>query len=285
MTGPRSPRASIAALALVLGSLVTLGAQGAVIQGPELEEFLKTATITGWKDIPVGVTIPRKATLELNGVVKYAAFKTIDVKSAAGVSQLGSSVEPEFQDSWRTEVAAYELARLIDFGMVPATVERVVDGKQGSMQLWVDSVMDDAKRQKEKLHSPDPEAFARQSAMLRLWDQLIYNTDRNQGNVLFTADWQFRAIDHSRTFRPFGSLQNAKALTRFSRSMLAKLGELTEPMLKEHLGPYLSPYQISGILKRRDAIAKLAAKLVASKGDAAVLFDWPMPPGGVPPAR
>jgi hypothetical protein len=266
-------RTSIAVLAVALGSLVTLGAQGAIIQGPDLEEFLKTARIVAWKDIPVGVTVPRKAVLELNGVTRSGVYKKIDEKPISGVTKLGNSSEPEFQDSWRTEVAAYELAKLIGLGMVPATVERVVDGKHGSMQLWVDSIMDEGKRQSTKAEAPDPEAFKQQMATLRVWDQLIYNTDRNQGNILITADWQLRAIDHSRTLRPFAQLPNAKVLTRFSRSMLAKLGELNEPILKQRLGPYLTPYQIGGLLKRRDAIVALARTLVAARGEAAVLFD------------
>jgi hypothetical protein len=274
MTRQRCLRAPIAMLAIALGGLAALGAQGKVIQGPDLEQFLKTARITTLKELPVGVTLPRKATLELNGVTRYGVYKTIDDKPAMGVATLEKGgVELEFQDSWHTEVAAYELAKLIGFDMVPATVERVVDGKHGSMQLWVDSVMDDGKRRKDKLQAPDADAFNRQVATLRLWDQLIYNTDRNEGNILITADWQLRVIDHSRTFRPFPHLQNPKLLTRFSRSILAKLGELNEPMLKQHLGPYLSSFQITGLVKRRDAIVALAGKLVAEKGEAAVLFD------------
>ena len=43
-------------------------------------------------------------------------------------------------------------------------------------------------------------------------------------------------------------------------------------MLKEHLGKYLTPYQIQGLLKRRDAILELSKKLVAEKGAGAVLY-------------
>ena len=109
-------------------------------------------------------------------------------------------------------------------------------------------------------------------AKIRLFDNLIYNTDRHLDNLLITEDWKIRLIDHSRTFRPFNELKNPKTLTTFSRSVLAKMETLNEAMLKEHLGKYLSPYQIQGLLKRRDAILALSKKLVTEKGAGAVLY-------------
>src|SRR5262245_1167408 len=82
-----------------------------VIQGSNLEEFLTKAKITRLTDIGTGVTLPKKAALELDGVKHYAVFKTID--ESAKTKQLDRGVELEFQDSWKTEVAAYELDKLL----------------------------------------------------------------------------------------------------------------------------------------------------------------------------
>ena len=119
-----------------------------VIQGPQVEDFLRQAKIVGMKDIGKGVTIPRKATLDLNGTTGYAVFKTIDEKPEHPVNP-GGDLEPEFQDSWRTEVAAYEMDKLIGLGMVPATVERTYENTPGSLQFWIDSKMDEATRVKQ----------------------------------------------------------------------------------------------------------------------------------------
>jgi hypothetical protein len=260
----------------VVGALSSIGVAGRapqqVIQGPQVEDFLRHAKIVGMKDIGKGITIPRKATLELNGVTGYAVFKTIDEKPEHPVNA-GGDLEPEFQDSWRTEVAAYEMDKLIGLGFVPATVERAYENATGSLQLWAESKMDEATRVKQKIQPPDKTAWDNQVANLHFWDALIYNTDRQAGNLLITEDWHLRAIDHSRSFRPFAQLKDAKSLTRFSRPILAKLNALTEPVLKEHLAKYLTQFQIGGILKRRDAINALVKKLVAQKGEAAVLFD------------
>jgi hypothetical protein len=36
---------------------------------------------------------------------------------------------------------------------------------------------------------------------MRVFDQLIYNTDRNTGNVLYDTGWRLWGIDHTRAFR------------------------------------------------------------------------------------
>ena len=239
-------------------------------QGPAIEQFLNRAKITAMKDLGQGVTLPQKATLELDGEKHFGVFKTID--EYAKTKQLDRGIEIEFQDSWKTEIAAYELDKLLGLGMVPATVERLYDGKRGSLQYFVDSKMSEAERVQKKLQPPSSFDWDEQVARIRLFDNLIYNTDRHLNNLLITEDWKIRLIDHSRTFRPFNQVKDPKQLTRFSRALLEKITELNEPVLKERVGKYLTTYQIQGLLKRRDAILALSKKLIAEKGAGAVLY-------------
>jgi hypothetical protein len=156
--------------------------------------------------------------------------------------------------------------------MVPATVERVFDGKRGSLQFWVDSKMTEAQRMQKKLRPPRSFDWDEQIARIRVFDNLIYNTDRHMNNLLITEDWRIRLIDHSRTFRPFDQLKDPKLLKHFSRSVLDRMEQLDEPMLRDHLGKYLTPYQIQGLLKRRDAILAISKKIIAEQGAGAVLY-------------
>jgi hypothetical protein len=239
-------------------------------QGPPVEDFLKGGKVTRLRDIGQGVTLPQRATLELEGRQHDAVFKTIDEYSK--VKQLDRGLELEFQDSWKTEIAAYELDKLLGLGMVPATVERSFGGKKGSMQYWIDSKMSEAERIEKKLRPPSQLDWEEQVTRIRMFDNLIYNTDRHLNNLRITEDWKIRLIDHSRTFRPFEQLKDPKLLTRFSRALLEKIEQLNEPVLKEKLGNYLTPYQIQGLLKRRTAMLELSKKLVAEKGAGAVLY-------------
>src|SRR5947209_5811049 len=97
---------------LALTGIETSAQAPAVFQGSELEQFLSQAKITGLKSIPEGVTLPLKASLELNGTKHSGVFKTID-DGPVPSKVMDRGIEIQFQDSWRTEVAAYELDKLL----------------------------------------------------------------------------------------------------------------------------------------------------------------------------
>jgi hypothetical protein len=241
-------------------------------QGPVPEHFLAKARVVRVQDIPKGVASPRRVTLVLDGVEHQAVFKSIDVYRQ-GFSQFDAGGgEGDFQDTWMTELAAYQVDRVMAFGRVPATVERFVRNEKGSLQWWVESQFAEADREKRAIDPPDHELWNRENLRMLLFDNLIYNTDRNANNILIANDWTLRLIDHSRSFRPFSALKTPKQLTRFSRSMLDGMKKLERNDLKKRVGKYLSGYQLRALLVRRDLILKLAAETVAEKGEAAALF-------------
>ncbi len=241
-------------------------------QGPAAEEFLNKAKIVKVRAIGTGVTLPEKVTLQLNGVERFAAFKNIDEKRV-GITQFGGAPpEVNFQDSWQCEIPAYLVDVIVGLGMVPATIERRVNNKVGSLQWWVASMMPEAERAKQKLDAPDREAWDREVLKMRLFDQLIYNVDRHANNILITQDFHLRLIDHSRSFRAQKTLRNPELLTRFSKSLLTGIERLNYEDLKRQLSHYLVDAQIKTLIQRRDAILELARTLVAEKGEAAVIY-------------
>ena len=240
-------------------------------QGPAAEQFLLKARLRSIKNLGTGVTLPQRAELELDGVQHSAVFKTIDDRKG-GVTKLQRSSEINFQDSWQLEVAGYALDRIIGLRMVPATVERTLNGKTGSLQWWVQSAMSEAERRKQNVTPPDLEAWNRTYQKMVLFEQLIFNVDRHLNNVLVTQDFDLRLIDHSRSFRAWNELRDPKLLTRFSRSVLDGMRKLEYADLRKRVGRYLVDGQIRGLLARRDAILALAAAQVAERGEAAVLY-------------
>src|SRR5678815_3616344 len=151
--------------------------------------------------------------------------------------------------------------------MVPATVEKTYKGETGSVQFWVDSIMSEAEHRKNKVVSPNPVTFNELMYKTRLFDNMVYNTDRNLQNLLITKEWELVLIDHSRAFRPQSMLKSPKDLERFSRSLLEGIGKLTLQNLTEKTGKYLPKNQIEGLLKRRDQILALAKKTAQDKGE------------------
>ena len=247
------------------------GQEIANFQGAEIENFLAKAEIVELVDVGEGVTKPQKATLNLSGDVRYGIFKTVDIQKK-GMTRVGNTMELNFQDSFRTEIAAYEIDRMIGLGMVPATLERSTRGKRGSMQSWIESEMSEAERFEARILPPDRENWARMMSKVKCFDSLIYNTDRHQRNIRITADWQIVLIDHSRSFRTTDELRDPDQMMTFSKSFLDNIAKLDEETLEERVGDYLTRFQIRSVLKRRDLILERARQLVLEKGEERVLF-------------
>jgi hypothetical protein len=144
-----------------------------------------------------------------------------------------SSMELDFRDTWRNNVAAYRLDRLLGLGMVPVTVERAHERKNAAFTWWVDDVlMTELERYDKKVAAPDPDVWNQQIRAVRIFDQLIYNFDRNLGNLLVDKSWTLWMIDHTRAFKIFKEIKEPKNLaTHCPRALLAALRALDRPTL------------------------------------------------------
>jgi hypothetical protein len=240
-------------------------------QGPAAEKFLKDARIRSMKQLGTGVTLPQKAELQMNGVTHNAVFKMVDERKP-GITQFNNRAEMNFQDSWQLEVAAYQVDRIIGLKLVPATIERYINNNVGSLQWWVQSRMAEADRRKQNLEPPDRDAWDRVWLKMYLFDQLIANVDRHMNNILITADWDLRLIDHSRSFRTTKELSDPKLFTRFSRELVEGIKKLEYQDLRKKVGKYIMDDQIKSMLLRRDAILKLVSERVAAVGEAKALY-------------
>ncbi|MCL4854809.1 MAG: hypothetical protein KJZ78_25895 [Bryobacteraceae bacterium] len=106
---------------------------------------------------------------------------------------------------------------------------------------------------------------------IRVFDQLIHNNDRNQGNLLIAKDWTIWAIDHTRAFREDPVLRDPEALERISERLLNALRKLERSVLSAELEPWISSKAVDALLARRDLIVKYFDQAIAQKGRDAVL--------------
>ena len=242
----------------------------------EVEEFLlKAKVIRTWK-LSVGVAETKRATLD-NGKLKHDAhIQTVDISKSSFVTPKGTEVG--FRDYYKYNIAAYELAKLLDFQMIPPSVERSVAGTMGSLTWWIDDAMMELDRRKRNIEPPDITRWNQQVNMRNVFSQLVYDTDPNQGNILITKDWRMWRIDSTRAFRTKKTLDNPKTLLMCDRQLLAKLRELNKDVVKEKLKPYLTNWEIDGLFSRRDLIVKFFDNKAAQKGESAALFDYPRDP-------
>jgi hypothetical protein len=162
---------------------------------------------------------------------------------------------------------------MLGLNMVPPTVERIYKTQKGSLQLWVEDAMTEKERKEKHLEPPDLNQWNRQIFQLRLFDNLIYNIDRNLGNLLITSDWKIHMIDHSRSFKSLDNLKAPKDLQLFSKSTMESLQNIDILKLKTCCSRYLSGIEMTTLLKRRDMIVKQYQTLLAEKGTA-IYFPW-----------
>jgi len=275
-TGVSTKRRLVSATLLLLAGALPLPAQelsGLPLSGEEAETFLKTAPVVHKKALSLGVTHSDQYALSDGTRTCKAVWKTIDEFKRGLTSMEGGGVIVDFADSWKHEVAAYELDKLLGLGLVPPTVERTFGHTSGSLQMWVEGAMTEADRKQKKLAPPDPRTWNEQMYKVRLLHQLSYNTDyRNIRNVLVDSSFRVYAIDSSRAFAVYADLRAEKELLRFPRAALEALKALDRPTLDAKLGRWLTGPQIATLLKRRDKILALAQRRVQEQGEAAVLF-------------
>lgn len=253
------------------GSLEQSATVSVGLTRPQMEEFLLTARVVQQKSLSLGVTNSQRATLD-DGKLKHDAhIQTVDISKTSFQTVRGN--ELNFRDCYKFNMAAYELDKLLELNMVPPSVERKVGGHMAAVTWWVDDSMLELDRKKKKIEPLDQHLWNQQMYLCRVFDQLIYNTDRNLGNLLITKDWKIWMIDHTRAFRTMKNMENPKNLVQCDRKLLAKLRELNKEVLQQRLGHYLTKTEIEGLLSRREQIVKFFDEQVAQKGEGAVLFD------------
>ena len=264
----------VSALAMVFPLFNWAGtANDQVLTCTEMEEFLRLGKIVAQKSIPKGVTLPQRATLEYKGMKHDAAIQTVDISRVEFKTAL--ITELNFRDSWKYNVAGYELAKILELNMVPPYVERRVGGHDASLSWWVDDTMMELDRMHRKLDAPDVEAWNKQMYAVRVWHELIYDTDPNLTNLLITKDWKLWIIDSTRAFRLLKELRGPKNLVQCDRRLLAKLRSLDRDMLTEKLSRWLTKSEIDGLVARAARIVNFFDKEAAAKGEGAVLYDFP----------
>src|SRR5712675_805712 len=258
-------------LLIVIASLLLPFAAPAADDTPltkeQIKQFLQTAEVIKSKQTGKGVTHPWRLTLSNGAITHDASFQAVDVHKAQMKLESGRS-EIDFNDSYRFNIAAYELAELIGLDdMLPVYVERKWQGKSGSLSWWLPVKMDDADRVLKKIVAPDTDKWNKQMYRVRVFDELVYDTDPNLTNVLIGEDWTIWRVDFSRAFRTLKDLREPKNLVKCDRQLFEKLKALKAEELTEKTKRYLTKSAVNGVMARRDKIVATFQTLIAEKGE------------------
>jgi len=267
-----SIRSFVIALVCIIVPLTGMRADDTPLSKEQIKVFLQTAKVINWKSSSKGVTVPWRLTLSDGTTTHDASFQAID-EHAAQKQFASGKVEFSFVDSYKYNIAAYRLSELLGVDdMLPVYVERKWEGKTGSLSWWLPVKMDEAERLKKNISVPDTDKWNKQMYRVRVFDELVYDTDANLTNVLIGEDWTVWRVDFTRAFRTIKDLHEPKNLVKCDRQLFEKLKNLNGDELAEKTKGYLNKGEVNGVMVRRDKIVATFQKLIAEKGENEILY-------------
>ena len=262
---------------ILLAALIAVAHLGAAdLTDKQKERFLREAEVIAAKQLSTGITLSERLTLSHGTLIHDAQFQ--DVDEFKPLFQGSSGPPVNFRDSYRYNIAAYRLDRLLGLEMTPVSIERKYRGRTGAFTWWVNNVlMMEIERWKRRIDPPDPDRWNLQMYQVRIFNELIYNTDPNLGNVLIDNEWHIWMIDFTRAFRSFKKLREPENLdgVRIDRVAWANLRKLDDRALRKTMGDMLLKTERKALLERRDAIVAIFQERIAREGEDAVLCELP----------
>ena len=247
---------------------------GLPLIGAEAVEFLSTAKVVGEPESfdEVAITGPLRVTLSDGARTLRAVFKDEDTLYPEFRYGDGREVE-RAKDSYKHEIAAFELDTMLGLGLVPPCVERKIGSRKGSLCLWVERSMTEDRRREDGLDPPDPVQFKAQMREVRLFQQLIADLDySNIRNLVIDTNFQVYKVDSSMAYYPDPELLPELNSAHVSRRFLRALETLDKKEMNERLNRWLLKVQRGDLWARRNRILKRADKLIAEYGEEEVLY-------------
>jgi hypothetical protein len=263
---------SFVILAGLLSARVGAAADEPALTKEQMKQFLLTAKVIKSGPAHKGITHTLRLTLTDGTITHDAHFQPID-EHAMNKELASGRREMNFVDSYKYNIAAYELAAMLGLDdMVPVYVQRKYAGDMGSFGWWLPVKMDEADRVKQKIPVPDPDSWDKQMYRVRVLDQLVYDTDANLTNVQIGEDWKIYRIDFSRAFRLEKNLQRPQDLVQCDRQLFTKLKALDGNELAVRTKGFLTKQEVQAVMTRRDKIVDHFQKQIAEKGENEILY-------------
>jgi hypothetical protein len=160
-------------------------------------------------------------------------------------------------DAIRKNLAAYRLDRALQLGLVPATVQRAVNGQAGILQARPERWVTQTDVEQKSLRPSGWCALEPQFQLMYAFDALTGNEGRTRDRILYdAAEWLLLLTGHEQAFG------TGKALPRHLRAappqpgpeMRRRLALLDKATLTQALGDLLNDRERTALLARRDLL-------------------------------
>jgi len=165
------------------------------------------------------------------------------------------------RDDARRELAAHRVDRLLRLGLVPATVEREIQGQRGVLQARPDRTVTLADVQRDQLRVGGWCALEPQYELMYGFDALIGNEARTADRILYDAAWMLLLTGHGQSF---GTARTLPAHLQArppspGPELRRRLASLDEVTLAAALGDLVTPRERKAMLDRRNTLLAPAA--------------------------
>jgi len=181
-------------------------------------------------------------------------------------------------DSYKNEIAAYELNKVLDLHFVQPIVEREINDKRGSLSLFLEGFLREDQRRRKNIEPIDPERFKGTLEELRVFENLTNSRALCQQRaledifIMQEENWKVWRVDFSEAFASASELITDCEITCCSRRLFQNLQKLDSNVVKDKLSPYLGDHEIDALLKRKELIIEKIRRLIEEKGEDSVLF-------------
>lgn len=227
-----------------------------------IEASLRECPIAGIRKDAVGRTSPWVITFSEGCAIERAIFRYVDRQRPQPMA-----------DSYKYDIAAYELTKILGVELIPPVVEREVDGRPGTLQVFLENCVREIDRRRKKLEPPDAQAFRNTLEEIKVFVSLTYDDCSNTDDLyIHLDDWRPCRVDFSEAFAPMEELPPGCAPTICSKKLYTGLLALDKDTVRMKLGSYLSDEEISALLVRKNLILEKIKALITKKGKQNVLF-------------
>ncbi len=228
----------------------------------QMLEFLSTAKVTGCEMLQRGVRHAEVCDLKGDDLHMRAVFLTVDEKPGAVEDEPKSIAR-----SWRNEIAAYRLDRYLELDLVPVTVERTIEGRTGSLQIWLESAVDltllQTYNQMHLIQGLERPILVAQA--FSAWMDVYGRHDA--GKMLLPQDRRIAIADSTKAFSASHEL-NPEAIPDPCPSIPPDrelfLRSITAEKIQQVVGPYLDDEQIGALIVRRDKLLDICTAAAAA---------------------
>lgn len=236
-------------LGLVLSAACFLfGNTGTEFQFSGVEDvlvFLKNAEVVSIQpDENAGRTEPWMVILNDDKMQRKAIFKHIDRTRPFPLA-----------DSFKYELSAYKLHRMLGLNFIPPTVARTIDGRPGALQLFIEDCMPLEEARQDESVNLDLELIRSRMQDIDVFDALTYCGCKQTGDVLYQLySGHICRVDYSEAFAPIRNLPPDCRIQGCSQDFLEQLRSVDGEAVRRELDRYLNKEEINALLLRRQLI-------------------------------